>query len=77
MPQQLVDKVGDLVEAGVETLGRADKMGVSIAYGSDLLGRSHVHQADGLALHARVQSNDALLASLTEVPARLLRMQDR
>lgn len=77
MPQALVDKVGDLVEAGLEALKLAHQKGVSIAYGSDLLGRSHQHQAEGLALHATVQSNDALLASLTEVPSRLLRMEDR
>lgn len=62
MPRALVDKVGDLVEAGLDAVRRATEAGVDIAYGSDLLGRSHVHQLKGIPLHAKVQPPADVLA---------------
>ena len=76
MAPESVAKVGDLVEAGVEALRMADAAGVPVAYGSDLLGSSHPLQARGIALHLRAQTPAAVLAALTVVPARLLRMAD-
>ena len=75
MPADLVAKVGDLVERGVDTLARADALGVGIAYGSDLLGDMHPHQAEGIALHLRAQSPAAVLAALTIGPARLFDLE--
>lgn len=72
MPQELVDKVGDLVESGIDALRRAATKRVPVAYGSDLLGASHRRQLDGIALHCRVQRPQDVLAALTVVPARLV-----
>ena len=72
MPRELVDKVGDLVEAGVDTLRRATDFGVLVAYGSDLLGASHVHQLGSIELHRRAQSATQVMASLTVLGAKLL-----
>jgi imidazolonepropionase-like amidohydrolase len=76
MPQELVDKVGDLLEAGVDALRRADRAGVPVAYGSDLLGLMHGAQAQGIALHLRAQPPAAVLAALTVSPARLFRLEN-
>ena len=77
MPQNLVDKVGDLVESGIDTLQRAVARRVQVAYGSDLLGASHRHQLRGIALHCRAQMPVDVLASLTVVPARLVGMEGK
>ena len=73
MPQELVNKVGDLVDSGIDALRRAAARRVQVAYGSDLLGASHRHQLGGIALHCRAQERPAdVLAALTVVPARLV-----
>ena len=65
-------RVGSLVDSGVDALGRAAARGVPVAYGSDLLGRSHRRQLEGIALHCRAQPAADVLAALTVVPARLV-----
>eukprot|EP00793_Prasinoderma_coloniale_P002147 PRCOL_00002655-RA len=77
MPRELVDKVGDLVEAGVDTLRRATDFGVLVAYGSDLLGASHVHQLGSIELHRRAQSATQVMASLTVIGAELLGLEGK
>ncbi|XRB06317.1 amidohydrolase [Pycnococcus provasolii] len=76
MPRELVHKVGDLVERGVDVLRMAEEKGLPIAYGSDLLGAMHPYQAAGIALHLQAQSPSAVLAALTIGPARLFDLED-
>jgi imidazolonepropionase-like amidohydrolase len=67
MPQELVDKVGDLVERGQNTLKSATGKGVDVCYGSDLLGDMHKWQAHGIDLHLKAGvSNVDLLKSLVQ-----------
>lgn len=44
MAPELVQKVGDLVEQGLQSIRIAEECGVTICYGSDLLGSLHCHQ---------------------------------
>ena len=69
MPQELVDKVGNLVEHGQLVLKRAIELNVRVCYGSDLLGDMHKWQAHGIDLHLRAGvSNSDLLKSLVHYP---------
>ena len=73
MPQELVDKVGDLVQRGQKTLKRATEMGVDVCYGSDLLGDMHKWQAHGIDLHLKAGvSNLDLLKSLVHTPHKMI-----
>jgi imidazolonepropionase-like amidohydrolase len=45
LPQSSYDKVFDLLDAGLRALEMADKAGLSIAYGTDLLGGMHASQS--------------------------------
>ena len=49
MAPELVKKVGDLVETGLQSIRIAEAHGVQICYGSDLLGDLHCHQLKVLA----------------------------
>ena len=69
MPQELVDKVGNLVEEGQRTVKQAIDHNVRVCYGSDLLGDMHKWQAHGIDLHLRAGvSNSDLLKSLVHYP---------
>ena len=69
MPQELVNKVGNLVEEGQKTVKRAIDHNVRVCYGSDLLGDMHKWQAHGIDLHLRAGvSNSDLLKSLVHYP---------
>jgi len=69
MPQELVDKVGNLVEEGQKTVKEATDRNVRVCYGSDLLGDMHKWQAHGIDLHLRAGvSNSDLLKSLVFHP---------
>jgi imidazolonepropionase-like amidohydrolase len=69
MPQELVDKVGNLVEEGQRTVKQAIDHNVRVCYGSDLLGDMHKWQAHGIDLHLRAGvSNSDLLKSLVRYP---------
>jgi len=73
MPQELVDKVGGLVERGQNTLKRATEKAVGVCYGSDLLGDMHKWQAHGIDLHLKAGvSNVDLLKSLVHTPHKMI-----
>jgi imidazolonepropionase-like amidohydrolase len=63
-----------VLDAGLSALERAATAGVRIAYGSDLLGGMHRHQAHEFALRAQVQPAVDVLRSATTVGAGLLGM---
>ena len=72
LPSASVAKVGDLFDAGLETLGRADALGVPLAFGTDLIGDLERHQSYEFAVRGRVQAPLDVLRSATRVAAELL-----
>ena len=74
LPQDSWEKVEVVLDAGLSALERAAAADVRIAYGSDLLGGMHRHQAHEFALRAQVQRAVDVLRSATTVAADLLGM---
>lgn len=72
---QLTLQVSDLLSKGMEALALADKKGVNICFGSDLLGPMCKHQLDEFALRGQVQTPEGVLRSATSMCARLFRME--
>ena len=64
-------------DAGLRALELADRGGVQIAYGSDLLGPLQRRQSEEFRIRARVQKPADVLRGATTVAARLLRMEGR
>ncbi|GAC1319092.1 MAG: amidohydrolase family protein [Chloroflexota bacterium] len=77
LPESSYHKVFDVLDAGLRALEMAHRAGVSIAYGTDLLGGMHGHQLRELTLRTQVQPAADVVRSATLVGARLLRMDDR
>lgn len=75
MPREQVAKVSDLLSKGLEGLALADKEGVNICFGSDLLGSMHKHQLEEFAIRYRVQSPASVLRSATTNCAKLFNME--
>jgi len=69
------DKISSVVDSGFHALELADRAGVRIAFGTDLLGSMHARQSEEFALRTRVQKPDAVLRSATTVAAALLRRE--
>ncbi len=72
LPAASQDKVGIVLDAGLEALERAWKGGVKIAFGTDLLGSMHRHQSEEFRIRAQVQPPAEILRSATLVGAELL-----
>ncbi|SDT45693.1 metal-dependent hydrolase family protein [Microlunatus soli] len=64
-----------VVEAGLRTLEAADRAGLKIVLGTDLLGSLQVHQSKEFLLRREVQSAEAILRSATTVAAELIGQQ--
>jgi imidazolonepropionase-like amidohydrolase len=70
-------KVAEVLDGGLRALELADRAGVAIAFGTDLLGPMRARQAEEFRIRAQVQSSAAVLRSATTVAARLLREEGR
>jgi len=77
LPEDSLDKVSVVLDAGLGALERAWRGGVSVVFGTDLLGAMHVHQSDEFRIRAQVQPPAEVLKSATVTAARLLGMEDR
>ncbi|HEY9293688.1 MAG TPA: amidohydrolase family protein [Microlunatus sp.] len=66
-----------VVEAGLSTLEAADRAGLKIVFGTDLLGSLQVFQSGEFRLRSQVQSASAILRSATTVAAEMIGMSDR
>ncbi|MCT1920731.1 amidohydrolase family protein [Brevibacterium luteolum] len=75
LPQASADKVDSVLYAGLKALEVADRGGVNIAYGSDLLGEMWKWQSKEFEIRSQVQSSGAILRSATTVAARLLNQE--
>ena len=76
LPPASQAKVADVRDAGLNALDRAWRGGVSIAFGTDLLGDMHSHQSEEFRIRAQVQPPAEVLKSATVNAAKLLRRDD-
>jgi imidazolonepropionase-like amidohydrolase len=75
LPDVTLTKAHRVHAAGLRALELADRAGVQIAYGSDLLGDLQRRQSEEFAIRAAVQSPASVLRGATTVAARLLRLE--
>ena len=68
-------KVAAVLEAGLSALDRAQRGGVRIVFGTDLIGAMQTHQSEEFALRAAVQRPIDVLRAATTTAAELLRME--
>jgi imidazolonepropionase-like amidohydrolase len=77
LPAASVAKIESVRKAGIESLGILRDAGVTMAFGTDLLGPTHVRQSEEFAIRARVLTSREILASATLVGAELVGMKGR
>jgi len=75
LPAASYAKVFDVLDAGLHALEMADRAGVPIAYGTDLLGAMHAWQSREFKIRSEVQTPGAIIRAATSTAARLLRME--
>ena len=75
LPQVSMDKLGEIIDAGLQAIEITRDAGVSIGHGSDLLGITHEYQADELTIKAEVLGNHGAIKSATLTNARLLQRE--
>ncbi|MGA8530277.1 MAG: amidohydrolase family protein [Acidobacteriaceae bacterium] len=75
LPPASVAKIESVRQSGLESLSILRDAGVTIAFGTDLLGPTHVRQNEEFAIRARVLPAQDILASATTVGAKLLGME--
>jgi len=71
-PDFLKKKLEDVRTAGLEALVLLQEVGVSMGFGTDLLGALHAHQSEEFLLRARVMQPLDILRSATSINAKLL-----
>jgi imidazolonepropionase-like amidohydrolase len=76
LPEKMVPKIAEVVDAGIAALRMAHEAGVKIVYGTDLLGSMHRRQLEEFHIRSAVQSPIELIRSATTTAAALFRMQD-
>ncbi|MGD0367327.1 MAG: amidohydrolase family protein [Acidobacteriaceae bacterium] len=77
LPAASVAKIETVRKAGLESLSILKEAGVTMAFGTDLLGPTHVRQCEEFAIRARVLTAEEILASATTVGAELVGMKGR
>jgi imidazolonepropionase-like amidohydrolase len=77
LPPASIAKIEDVRGAGFESLSIMRDAGLTMAFGTDLLGETHVRQSEEFAIRARVLDSRAILASATTIAARLIGMEGR
>lgn len=75
LPPESVAKIADVRDAGLACLEKLHKAGVTVGYGSDLLGGMHPHQSGEFTLRGRYLPADAVIRSATVDAAKVLRME--
>ena len=77
MPADQHAKVYEVLDAGLGALELAQRAGLPIVYGTDLLGGMHRRQLTELTIRSEVQPAADVLRSATTVAARLVGLEDR
>ncbi len=76
LPPEGVAKIDTVRLAGLRSLETIRGAGLSMAYGTDLLGAMHRHQSEEFLIRGRVLPAHEVIASATSVAARLLGRED-
>ena len=77
LPAASVAKIDSVRKAGLESLAILRDAGVTMAFGTDLLGPTHLRQSEEFAIRSRVLSAWEILASATTVGAQVLGMEGK
>ena len=77
LPPVSVAKVDDVRLAGLRSLDILRSAGVTMAYGTDLLGAMHRHQSREFTIRGQVLPAQEVIASALGVAARLLRLEGK
>ncbi len=72
LPAASIAKIENVRKAGLESLAVLRDAGVTMAFGTDLLGPAHVRQCEEFAIRAQVLGAQEILASATTVGAKLV-----
>ncbi|KAJ5673630.1 hypothetical protein N7507_002757 [Penicillium longicatenatum] len=75
-PPVSAEKNREVLDKGLHALEIANKVGVDICFGTDLLGPLHYAQSKEFAIRSTIQTPSEILRSATTTPARMLR-QDK
>lgn len=76
-PPASIAKIDAVRTAGLASLSILRDAGVPMAFGTDLLGPTHVRQSEEFAIRARVLSAREILSSATTIGAKLVGMEGR
>jgi imidazolonepropionase-like amidohydrolase len=76
-PPDSIAKIEDVRASGLESLSIMREAGLPMAFGTDLLGETHVRQSEEFAIRARVLPAAEILAAATTEAARLIGMEGR
>jgi imidazolonepropionase-like amidohydrolase len=74
-PAASIEKVKDVHQAGIHSLSIMRDAGLTMAYGSDLLGDMQRHQSDEFVIRGKIIPPHEVIASATINAARLLNME--
>lgn len=74
-PADSLAKIDNVRLSGLKSLEIMQEAGLTMAYGSDLLGAMHRHQSEEFVIRGRVLKPKDVIASATHVAARLCRME--
>ncbi len=75
LPPESIAKIADVRTSGLASLELMSRAGVTMAYGTDLLGEAHERQSEEFAIRARVLPSRTVLAAATTIAARLVGME--
>ena len=75
-PEVSLQKLGEIVSAGLRAVELTRDAGVKIGHGSDLLGPCHKYQSDEFSLKAEVLGNHGAIKSATMTNAELFEQED-
>ena len=77
LPPDSVAKIESVRGAGLESLSIMRDAGLTMAFGTDLLGETQTRQSEEFAIRARVLGSREILAAATIVAAKLIGMEGR
>lgn len=77
LPPASIAKIEDVRAAGISSLSVMREAGLTMAFGTDLLGETHVRQNEEFAIRAQVLPSPEIIASTTTIAARLIGMEGR